>query len=90
MQENKWRAARYGIDAWIILDEHSNERLLQEDLHELLEQLAPVAERLGCSDELALVEEIPRRGASYQRQRMVAERTEGDLVAVVDSVVREL
>ena len=32
----------------------------------------------------------PRRGASYQRQRAVSERTGGDLVAVVDSVVREL
>ena len=73
VQENKWRAARYGLDAWIILDEHSNERLMQDDLHELLEQLAPVAERLGCVDELALVEEIPRRGASYQRQRAVAD-----------------
>ncbi len=90
VQENKWRAARYGLDAWIILDEHSNESLLQDDLHQLLEQLAPVAERLGCTDDLALVEEIPRRGASYQRQRAVAERTGGDLVAVVDSVVREL
>ena len=29
VQENKWRAARYGLDAWIILDEHSNERLMQ-------------------------------------------------------------
>jgi glutamate---cysteine ligase / carboxylate-amine ligase len=36
------------------------------------------------------VEEIPRAGASYQRQRKVAEATAGDLVAVVDSVVREL
>jgi carboxylate-amine ligase len=90
VQENKWRAARYGVDAWIILDEHSNECLLQEDLAGLLEHLAPVAERLGCSDDLALVEEIPRRGASYQRQRAVAERTDGDLVAVVDSVVKEL
>ncbi len=90
VQENKWRAARYGLDAWIILDEHSNERLMQDDLHELLEHLAPVAERLGCVDELALVEEIPRAGASYQRQRAVADRTDGDLVAVVDSVVREL
>jgi carboxylate-amine ligase len=90
VQENKWRAARYGVDAWIILDEHSNERLMQEDLHELVEHLAPVAERLGCAAELALVEEIPRRGASYQRQREVAARTHGDLVAVVDSVVREL
>ena len=36
------------------------------------------------------VAEIPTRGASYQRQRSVAERTGHDLVAVVDSVVREL
>jgi len=90
VQENKWRAARYGLDAWIILDEQSNECLLQEDLARLLEQLGPVAERLGCAHDLALVEDIPRRGASYQRQRAVAERTGGDLVAVVDSVVREL
>jgi carboxylate-amine ligase len=90
VQENKWRAARYGVDAWIILDAENNECLMQEDLHRLLEHLAPVAERLGCAAELALVEEIPRRGASYQRQRQVAERTHGDLIAVVDSVVREL
>ncbi len=90
VQENKWRAARYGLDAWVILNEHSEERLLKEDLHHLLEHLAPVAERLGCAQDLALVEDIPRRGASYQRQRAVAARTGGDLVAVVDSVVREL
>ena len=90
VQENKWRAARYGLDAWIILDEHSNECLMRDDLHQLLERLAPVAERLGCTEALGLVEEIPRRGASYQRQRAVAERTGGDLVAVVDSVVKEL
>jgi carboxylate-amine ligase len=90
VQENKWRAARYGLDAWIILDEHSNECLLQEDLARLLEQLAPVADLLGCPDDLALVGDIPRRGASYQRQRKVADRTNGDLVAVVDSVVKEL
>ncbi|GAA4376218.1 glutamate--cysteine ligase [Nocardioides caricicola] len=90
VQENKWRAARYGLDAIVIVDAHSNERLVTDDLADLLERLAPVAERLGCSDELAAVAEIPRRGASYQRQRAVAEASEGDLVAVVDSVVREL
>jgi glutamate---cysteine ligase / carboxylate-amine ligase len=90
VQENKWRAARYGLDAWIILDDKSNERLLLDDLDELLEALVPVAVRLGCADDLALVADIRRRGASYQRQRRVAEQTRGDLVAVVDSVVREL
>jgi carboxylate-amine ligase len=90
VQENKWRTARYGLDAIIILDAASNERLITEDLDDLLERLGPVADRLGCERELRSVADIPRRGASYQRQRAVAARTDGDLVAVVDSVVREL
>lgn len=90
VQENKWRAARYGLDAWIIVDEESRERLLLEDLEDLLADLTPVARRLGCLDELGLVRRIPRTGASYQRQRRVAESTGNDLVAVVASVVGEL
>jgi carboxylate-amine ligase len=72
VQENKWRAARYGLDAIIIQDAHNRERLVTEDLADLLEQLTPIAARLGCERELAAVAEIPRRGASYQRQRAVA------------------
>jgi carboxylate-amine ligase len=90
VQENKWRSARYGMDAVIILDADANERLVTDDLADLLTRLEPVAERLGCADELRSVDDISRTGASYQRQRAVAERTGGDLVAVVDSVVREL
>ncbi len=90
VQENKWRAARYGLDAIIILDADSNEALITDDLALLVKRLEPVAARLGCTAELASVLDIPARGASYQRQREVAARTDGDLVAVVDSVVREL
>ena len=90
VQENKWRAARYGLDAIVILDADTNERLVTDDLDDLLNRLEPVAARLGCADELRLVAEIPRRGASYQRQRPVAAATGGDLVAVVDSLVAEL
>ncbi|WP_068278617.1 glutamate--cysteine ligase [Aldersonia kunmingensis] len=90
VQENKWRAARYGLDAIVIVDADSNERLVTEDLDDLLNKLEPTAKRLGCSDELALVAEIPRHGASYQRQRAVAKANGGDLVAVVDSLVNEL
>jgi carboxylate-amine ligase len=90
VQENKWRSARYGLDAEIILDAAANERLVTDDLADLLERLEPLAKRLGCADELRSVDDIPRHGASYQRQREVARRTDGDLVAVVDSVVREL
>ncbi len=90
VQENKWRAARYGLDAIIILDRGNNERLITDDLDDLLDRLTPVARRLHCEDELRSVADIPRRGASYQRQRAVSSQHDGDLVAVVDSVVREL
>ena len=90
VQENKWRAARYGLDTIIILDADSNERLVTEDLDDLLTRLQPVARSLDCAAELAAVAEIPRRGASYQRQRRVAEENDGDLRAVVDALVGEL
>ncbi|GAA0970197.1 Putative glutamate--cysteine ligase 2 [Nocardioides aquaticus] len=90
VQENKWRAARYGLDAIVVVDERSTERLVTDDLADLLDRLAPTARRLGCVDELASVEDLVARGASYQRQRRVAAAHDGDLVAVVDSVVREL
>ena len=87
--ENKWRAARYGLDADVIVDRECRDRPVTDDLAELLPRLAPTAERLGCSAELAAVTDIVRDGASYQRQRTVAEGS-GDLVAVVEAVVREL
>ena len=90
VQENKWRAARYGLDAEIILDAAGNERLVTDDLDDLLERLSPLARELACEDELRLVAEIPKTGASYQRQRRVLAENDGNLVAVVDSVVREL
>ncbi|WP_040838670.1 glutamate--cysteine ligase [Nocardia brevicatena] len=90
VQENKWRAARYGLEAIVIVDSDSNERLVTEDLDDLLERLEPTARRLDCVGELAMVAEIPRRGANYQRQRKVAAASQGDLVAVVDALVKEL
>ena len=89
VQENKWRASRYGLEAIVILDADSNERLVTDDLPDLLDRLTPVARSLGCADELAAVADIPRRGASYQRQRRVA-ANDGGLGPVVDALVAEL
>jgi carboxylate-amine ligase len=88
-QENKWRSARYGMDAILILDKSAEEELVTTDLARLLERLAPVAERLGCTDELAGVESIMTNGASYQRQRAAAQRG-GDLDSVAQMLVEEM
>ncbi len=90
VQENKWRASRYGLDAEVILDADSNERLVTDDLDDLLTRLQPVAHSLDCADELAAVADIYHYGASYQRQLRVAEENDGDLRAVVDALIAEL
>jgi carboxylate-amine ligase len=90
IQENKWRAARYGMDAIIILDAAGKEQLVTDHLLETLNRLEPVAAKLGCPDELADVEKIIRRGAGYQRQRKVAAEHGGDLQAVVLDLVKQM
>ncbi|MHC2185019.1 carboxylate-amine ligase [Rathayibacter agropyri] len=90
VRENKWRAARYGLDAEIILDSAGTERLVTDDIRDLLVTLAPVAKRLRCEEELAGVELILVAGASYQRQRRTAAANDGDLPAVVRALAGEL
>ncbi|WP_286899814.1 glutamate--cysteine ligase [Thermocrispum sp.] len=90
VQENKWRAARYGMDAIVILNAAGDEKLVTESLVELLNQLEPTARKLRCENELAGVETILRYGASYQRQRAVAREHNGSLKAVVASLIAEM
>jgi carboxylate-amine ligase len=90
VQENKWRAARYGLDAIIILDAAGNEQLVTEHIRETVKRLEPVAAKLGCSAELADVEKIIQRGAGYHRQRRVAAESGGDLRAVVLDLVKQM
>lgn len=86
-QENKWRAARYGLDAIVVKDAQNHERLVTEDLTELLEKLEPLARELDCADELAHVETMMNGATGYQRQRRVAQENGGDLRAVVMDIV---
>jgi carboxylate-amine ligase len=90
VRENKWRAARYGLDARILIDESGATRPLREAVTELIDDLSPLAGRLGCSEELADAAHILETGASYQRQRDVARRNGGDLTVVVDSLIAEM
>jgi glutamate---cysteine ligase / carboxylate-amine ligase len=90
VQENKWRAARYGTDAIVVLDAKGAERLVTDDVLDLVERLAPVARRLGCTAELEDVAALVADGASYSRQRAVAAAHDGDLRAVVTDLVARL
>lgn len=86
--ENKWRAARYGMDALVITSRATDERWVKDELRDLVEQLGPLAAELGCAQELAVVAEIVEHGAAYERQR-AAYLDAGDWKAAVDNACAE-
>jgi YbdK family carboxylate-amine ligase len=90
VRENKWRAARYGLEAEIVVDTRGTVRPIRRAIMDLAEDLTPIARRLGCLDELALVPKVLGYGASYERQRRVAAEHDGDLLPVVDSLLDEM
>ncbi|HYY79137.1 MAG TPA: glutamate--cysteine ligase [Actinomycetes bacterium] len=89
IRENKWRAARWGLDAQIILDDSGRLQPLRAAIEELVDELGPVARRLHCGEELRHALAIMERGPSYIRQREVV-ASGGTLIDVVDTLVDEL
>ncbi len=90
VRENKWRAARYGLDAEIVVDTSGTVQPVKEAITSLVEDLLPIARRLDCADELESIPRLIERGASYQRQRQVAAANNGALIPVVDSLLAEM
>jgi carboxylate-amine ligase len=86
--ENKWRAARYGLDARLVDLAHDRERSAREAVRELVELATPAAERLGCSAELIEVEAVVQRGSGADEQRGVHD-AEGGLLGVARWVADE-
>jgi carboxylate-amine ligase len=87
--QNKWRAARHGIQAEIIVDEQGSLAPLRRAIVDLVEELTPVARRLNCEKELDHARRILDHGPSYLRQRRWAEGG-ATLVDVVDGLIGEL
>ncbi len=88
VRDNKWRATRYGLEAMVITDDTGATAPLRDELYELIQELEPVADRVGCPDELCVVSDVLDQGASYERQRAIIEGG-GDLTDVVDALVTE-
>ena len=88
LDENRWRAARYGIDGKLIdfgREAEVDERSL---LHELLEFVSTEVQELGSEKEMAHIERIIREGTGADRQLAAWEHAQ-DMKAVVDHIVAE-
>jgi len=89
IEENKWRAVRYGLDGKL-LDLGKKEELPARNLiREMIEWfIADVVDELGSRQPVEHAYEILRTGTSADRQLATYERTK-DLKAVVDQLIRE-
>jgi carboxylate-amine ligase len=88
INENKWRAARFGLDGKLIDLGKRIEIPTESLLLELLEFIEDVAEELGSVEEIQYVHEILRQRAGADRQLEVYRET-GDLHAVVRYIIQE-
>jgi glutamate---cysteine ligase / carboxylate-amine ligase len=81
ISENKWRAARDGLNGKLIDLERDEERPAREAVLAFVERAEPAAACLGCREELGEVERLVERGTGADEQREVYEET-GTLLAV--------
>jgi carboxylate-amine ligase len=89
IEENKWRAVRYGLDGKLI-DFGKQEELPARDLiRELIEWfIGDVIDELGSRKEVEYAYRIMDEGTSADRQLAVFRKT-GDLKLVVDQLIEE-
>ena len=88
INENKWRAARYGISSKLIDFGKQEEVEYKILIHELLEFIDDVVDELGSRKEIEYIHQILEMGTGADRQLAVFEET-GCLNAVVDYIVSE-
>jgi carboxylate-amine ligase len=88
INENKWRAARYGLDGKLIDFGKEEEIETKVLIHELVDFVDDVVDGLGSRKEVENLFNMIKDGTGADRQLAIFEKT-GDLKDVVDYIVTE-
>jgi len=88
INENKWRAARYGIDGKMIDFGKQIEADSKSLILELLNFVDDVVDDLGCRDDINYVHEILKNGTGADKQLAVFNQT-GNFEEVVDFITSQ-
>jgi glutamate---cysteine ligase / carboxylate-amine ligase len=88
IMENKWRAARYGLDGKLIDFGRQTEVPMRDLVEEYLAFVDDVVDELGSRAEINGIRDIVRNGSGADRQLRVFKET-GDLTKVVDYIIEE-
>ena len=88
LMENKWRAARYGLDGKLIDFGKETEVPIRDLIYEYLEFVDDVVDELGSRKEINYIHRILENGTGADRQLRIFQET-GDLTKVVDYIIYE-
>jgi glutamate---cysteine ligase / carboxylate-amine ligase len=88
LMENKFRAARHGLDGMLIDFGKEAEVPVQQLMVEYLDFIDDVVDELGSREEINYVREILRIGTGADRQLRIFKQTQ-DIKKVVDYMVKE-
>jgi carboxylate-amine ligase len=88
LMENKWRAARYGINGKLIDFGKQTEVPERELIEEYLAFVDDVLDELGSREEVEYIRTIMKTGTGADRQLQVYQDT-GDMKAVMDYIIEE-
>ena len=86
IEENKWRAVRYGLDGKMIDFGKGKEVSIRDLVRELLHFVDKVVDDLGSRKEIEHIHTILERGTSADEQLRVWRET-GDIKSVVDHLI---
>jgi carboxylate-amine ligase len=87
VRQNRWRACRYGLGAALVDPTSLQATPVRHLVARLARRLRPVADRLGCRDDLLRVRAMAAQPAGAERQLALFEQT-GDPVEVARRLVR--
>lgn len=89
IQENKWRALRYGLEGKLIDFGKQTEVPVKDLIYELMDFVDDVVDDLGSRKEINHIQTILKNGTSAERQIQVFKDSGGDYKAVVDHLIAE-
>lgn len=92
LEENKWRAARYGIQGEIILNNRGETSLIKNEIKSLYSELVEFCGKFnsnGIVEYLDVIPEIMEIGPSYLRQREWTIQKPGDYKFIVNNLLEE-
>jgi len=89
INENRWRASRYGINGKMIDFGKTEEMSTRALVRELLDLIGEEIDELGIRHHVKVIEDVLMHGTSADRQLRVYDANDGDIKAVVDHLIAE-